>query len=781
MIPLLFLQFISVAQSQPSLRTFAQVDTTALDFGSYPVAYPLKGGPVRVLFLGARESTGYSCREIASRLDCELETVLTESRDRLGMAVPPAGPDSAFFAEAGVAALMIEQLDRKWDAVWLDYSFPSLPEPVKNSLRKLLGEGCGLVYTGENRDLRPLSRGGKFDRTFLRGIGYPGGETTFAGYCGVGAMLALPGPGPESDAMQMGDYHALAVHALLLVSGRMRGFALTGLENSRKTVEHESIGVMSYRVYFQNSGKTVPMTVQARYRNENGAIAAQSEEVYALQKGKGYFRVRYPVLPVGKYSVDISVLEEGKAVAFGGTSFTVESLDGLRSLELRSRLADADGYVMGRIRTSREIQEGMVLSVDLVDAWGRRLDTVELNPAARQLGADFVLKAKARASGVLSVRAGLFKNNVLIHLLEERVIGRADDKSRMFPLVVLDCGGIDFRKRPGFEKLADEGVSWFAFDLTGLTPEEAFRTVLHAPVGRTEFVPAFSVNGASDETLFRRELQGIVSAVDTLRHAGVPAYILRMNSPLRPSPRNDRAIERIAEAIAARDSTARVMVMEPDREGGFPHGGAYRLSAPGFGANATGPNPPEGERDGNDVLRRSPRAGQSVWRTLLQGGSGVCWVGVSGTPGSALTPGFGVNADFAGLAGEYREIGEGVGALISGSKNLSSSDAILGNLPDSVMTTGERRGGGEFFLFENGAFSFIGFLPDGDVRSEKESFSLDREYFGNRLHLYDVWKGQYLGMLSGAARMLSASRNGIYGLLPYRVRSLDIGFHAPVI
>ena len=100
---------------------FTQVDTT-FKAEKYPILSPLRGGPLKVLFVGQRDVVGRLSIEVASRLDCNFSAILTDTRNSFGIKSPRKNLDSDVLSDEN----MIQRTDRflryQWDVIWLDFN-----------------------------------------------------------------------------------------------------------------------------------------------------------------------------------------------------------------------------------------------------------------------------------------------------------------------------------------------------------------------------------------------------------------------------------------------------------------------------------------------------------------------------------------------------------------------------------------------------------------------------------------------------------------------------------
>lgn len=740
-LPLLFLCGASLLFSEESLSPlpFTRISTVPPGIPN-SIAVPLAGGPLRILFFGQRELVGFSWSEIAARLECVSESVLTESREELSPARAPASPDSVLLLPGNITGRASELLGNVWDVIWLDYNFKALPEPLRIKLLERIEQGSGLVYVGNPADFAGIARSGKFDRMRLRAVSFPRGALEFVGERGKGIILAMNEFDRRSGSYETGDYFTGAVGALMLASGRFRGFWVTGVQDAGKPIEHESMSIMNFRVEFHNEGPRASRTVHVRYRNGSGQVVHETEDSYDMSHGRGFFRVTYPMLSLGVYSADISIMDGGKVIALAGKTFMVRSEDMLEGIVMRDPTVTSGEYMMGRVRLSQEMEEGMVLVVELFDHLGRQIDRNELVQDTKRKWEDFAFKATDEMGGVVTVRASLYKNNVLIHAISASQFIRKKGPDRRFSLIVSDKAADEPWLIPGYTQLTGTGVSAFALDMQEQTPSEAFRAVREVLQAGGIPIPVIPLGtgGGNDGA-------GIHALVDTL---------LQM-------PISECWIKDIAEGGTSGNESGRFRSVALS--------GFFKA---GENGGKDGTMPPElffdrGREFDRSELRIAP------WRNMFRGIGAVCWEGVSGKAGDALVPGGGLNPSFSLLAGECRQIMDGIDLLLSGAKR--DDHAAVSIKPD--------RPGAKTVLFRDGGVQYIGILPDPmlDTDSTGSPMTVSVADIAVPMHLYDIREGVYKGKTAEISFSMKRDEAELLALLPYRVKDIDIQFASGII
>ncbi len=728
---LLFLYGACVVSAAEPLSPlpFTRIDTSPKPH-AIPIAAPLAGGPLRILFIGQRETVGFSWSEIASRLDCASESVLTESRGELSPVTMPASPDSILLSSRSVTGRVSGLLERPWDVIWLDLDLRTLPDTVRSKLLERVASGAGLVYVGKASDLDGIGRQGKFDRDMFRGISFPGYTPKYAGERGKGIILSIPEFDRRSLPRETGDYFTGAVHAIMLASGRFRGFGTIGIQDPGRDIEHESMNIMNYRVDFRNQGHGARHTVHVRYRDESGRVIHESEDAYDMPKGRGFFRVTYPMFPLGVYSADISIMEDGKVIALAGKTFRVHSEDMLEGIALRNSLASPGEFLTGRVRMSQEMEEGMVLVLEIFDHSQRLIARSEIVPETRRKWEDFAFKATEEMKGMMRLRASLYKNNKLIHALTAPAFVRGGDKARRFSLIVGETSVDEPWLLNGYEQLVGAGVNMFALDMKDATPSEAGRAALNVFRAGGTPVPVFA-SGTGAETL---------AVAETLLGMPVSRCWVR-------------------DATGGRNRTGMLAeYLDSARKGDATPALLSELSAETFFNHEWKYDPFE--------LRIAP------WRNLFGGIGAVCWTGASGNVGDALLPGGGLNPAFAVMAGECRTIMGGADLLLSGAQRDEGAAVRL--IPE--------RSGAKAFLFRDGDVRYVGILPEYGSDAESAGIRSVAKIgdFSRPMYLYDVRAGNYRGQATEIAFTMNNEAE-LFALLPYRVKDVDIRFSGGVV
>ncbi|MCE5251005.1 beta-galactosidase [bacterium] len=522
---------------------FIRVDpTVALD--KYPVAIPLKGGPLRVLFIGQRDTVGRLSVSVAARLDCRFEAVLTENRKKLGIPANEMNSKSPVLSQEAVEKRAGQLFREEWDVIWLDFEFGALPEGFRLTLIDRLEKGTGLVYVGESREIEKIGASGKLDDARLKAVSFGKNRPECIGMRKQGIVTVLPPLDRNGSFRDRGDFLTLAINTIMFASGRDNGLMITKIPDPGKTIEQESVAIMNYRIYFFNSGETKPMRIIGRYRDETGEQIEETNTVYKVENGRSYVIVEYPFLPVGSYSLDISVSDDDGVVALGGTSISVTGQKYITDLEFWEMSAPEGGLIIGKLKVSTKFTDAMSVRFDLLDCRRRLIGRNEPVPDLNLKNVDFVFKVGHINERIMYVRAYLVHSNKTVQMVEKPVyISRLHDPRR-FSLVVCDNRASESTSVERYTVLRDAGVTMLDIDMTALHDMDSiFRAASHAASGGMGIIPritriASSSSGPVMEPVmttvdFYETLEKRIRAVaDTLRHFSPPAYSIGRDNML---------------------------------------------------------------------------------------------------------------------------------------------------------------------------------------------------------------------------------------------------------
>jgi len=739
------------ADAQENVITVFTYADSVFSSEQYPMAKPLKGGPLRVLLFGDHRSAGRMSAGIAARLDCRLSAVFTRNRRTLRSSAPGEGKGMAP-GDSLIVRRLAGLLAGEWDVFLLDFEIESLPPVLRDALMKDVERGTGLVYAGDGGDIRPFVTKKRLDGRALEVLSYGGMKAKAVGRREKGIMVCMPPLPGEERIHGMCDYFSCAVNALIFASPRPKETRVVKVHAPRK-IEYESMHFVNLRLDLYRAGETRPMDVCCRYRDDAGKLVHESVDRFNIRKGKSFINLDYPVLPAGRYSLDISISDEDGVAALAGTSFVVVAAQSIRDVRLWSSVSEEGGVIAGTVRFSEKFKEGMRLHAELRDSRGRLYDSSELEVIPGRYTSRFSFLAGETRSRVMTVGIHFLKGGEPVQTVVKRVYLRKPRDSRVFSLMVggAGMGPLHDADRLGF--LRDAGVAAFVLDVpVAEGGRSAFEKVLETSTYMPEVIPFFRCADVEDER--------VRAVVDTLRPLGLPGYIVRLGAHRRHRgsfveylEKKYGTVESLNEAwgtrftsfgqaspvsseergagasyprrldsilyeehaacdlrrdirgcIASLDSTARVGVI------GFPPVSAgdsiVRVNAaePSLAESGAGLNPEfenilvlRGNGEGVMVLRRLGggmlnRSGEPFvryvpWRSLFAGMNGIWWDIESGWMDSPLTPTGNPSPAFSALAGEVAEITEGIDRLLSGCSERPGRVAVLYS-PLSILAAG---------------------------------------------------------------------------------------------
>jgi hypothetical protein len=575
------LQFILVFSSysldlESASAPFAQIDPLILKLHSYPIASPLKGGPVRILFIGKREETGFSASEIVMRLDCEAETVLTDSRTHMGTSEPWIRFQPLLLSKKALTEKTLSLISKKWDIIWIDYDISVLDESIRKELFGKIQTGCGLIYIGNKKDIRSFISRGKFNEKLFDTVSYGGvAKPEYIGNMGKGIVFNLPSLYSSFTIQDVGDYFAQAVHIIMLSLGRPSSLEVTDREKPLRNIELEAMSIMNFRIEISNSGETAVRDVIVRYRDRNGKITHESRNSYTLEEGKTYLRIRYPMLPVGKYSLDISVLDGDNVIVLAGTSINVISDETISEITLWDKKLRVGQYVSGSIKTKHDIKEGMDIRAELLDQWGKQVGFSELLPEAGRRSVDFTFKIPGQSRGSMTLRVTFYKNNLIAQVIEKTILLKHEFNPGKFSFIVNGGRSFDPWQFSGYDRMIKAGVTDFAWEMA---PGDAgsFMSVSEK-ISRqgVSVVPILNASGffnkkppdgkKTKEGNSRQVPINVLSVIDTLRSLDTPAlWIKASHSPLFWGGNDTQQAPSLSEAWKTGDF-GKWLVAERDR------------------------------------------------------------------------------------------------------------------------------------------------------------------------------------------------------------------------
>lgn len=525
--PLHSLQAITLDEAALS---FIHADTS-FHAEPYPIASPLHGGPLRILFFGRHDSAGRLSVEIAARMECHIETFLTSTSDHMGIESVENRHVPVTLTENEMVNRLIRLLNEGWDIIWLDFDIDSLPGETGRILFETISEGTGLVYVGKTKDLRSYQTGGKVDEKPLDAVTFGNIKPDFAGKRGKGLMVAMTSPLDIDSYIDICDYYSCAVNAILFASGRQTGTRVIQVERPKK-IEHEAMIYMNFKVDLIHDEAAESVNVHCRYRNEKGDVSFEFSDMFNLKNGKSFILLDFPLLPIGRYSLDISVSDQGGVVAVAGTSIIVTSVERITDVKLWSTYTQEGGIVAGTVRLSSEFQEDMRIQAELYDSSGRLFDKRELDIIPKRVSVFFSFLLKEYPGNVLFVRINFFKSNVYIQTFETQIFVNKSYNPRKFSFVVEEEYSTGKEMKIINKSLHDAGVNTIALDIpVSIEPDEAFMRVINTSLDVSAVIPVFESPQLQADKNRKTAKVGVdkhfLALVDTLRHFTPPAFSVR--------------------------------------------------------------------------------------------------------------------------------------------------------------------------------------------------------------------------------------------------------------
>ncbi len=523
---------------------FTRVDVTKGNV--HTGALKLKGGPLRILYIGQRNVVGRLSLEISELIECSFETILTESRTQIGLPATRMENEAEILTDEALEKRAGVLFREDWDVLWLDFQFDALSEGFRFTILDRVEKGAGLVYVGDKRDIRKVVQGRGVDDSQLEAVTFGNIESECPGKRKQGIVVVMPPFNMASSIFEADNYTFTAVNAIVFSTQPDDGITITEVPKAGKDIELEAISIMNYRLHVYNNGDSRPMNFNVRYRDEHGEYIFESTNSYSIEEGKSFVTIGYPYLPQGAYSLEISVTDQEGAVAFAGTNFTVSTRNKITEIDIWEMQVQDGGYIMGSIYVALPFTETINLKVELFDSRGRLFDAKVLIPDLNKKTTEFAFKIENTDERVVIARASLINSNKPIHKLEKPAFLRRMYDQGSFSLVVADNHATEPLSLERYKILREEGVSHLVIDMTQLTdPGDVFQTASFAASSGAGIIPRItSIESNTQGDImdpvfttveFNDDLeQRVNSLADTLRHIQFPAFSLGRDNKLTP-------------------------------------------------------------------------------------------------------------------------------------------------------------------------------------------------------------------------------------------------------
>ncbi len=200
---------------------------------------------------------------------------------------------------------------------------------------------------------------------------------------GARALTPCPRYSPESAAAY--DYWMLMVgRAALWAAKREADLRIDGVFGDEMlTVDRSAEGASGEVTLTNLSDRAISAEVdfQARHRSDGEKTDLPSEGVQTGAGETATVSVRVPPLRAGEYFVDAVARADGKVLAFGAGSMTVESAFGVESVAVDGSFVEPGDTIGGTVSLRGAVPDGATLTIRLRDAYDRIVETRTVEPA----------------------------------------------------------------------------------------------------------------------------------------------------------------------------------------------------------------------------------------------------------------------------------------------------------------------------------------------------------------------------------------------------------------
>lgn len=776
----------------------------------YPILSPLKDGPLKVLFIGQSASAGVVCFETAKRMDISFETILTESRKTLGTKTNNGSYFSSALSDSSVSKNILDSLEKEWDVIYFDFDFSALPDKIKIVLESKISGGAGLVYAGEKSEIGSLKIGGKVDKGPVNPDTFYSFTDFFAGNCGNGTVAVIPPPKPFMNIQSLTNYFNSAADIIHFASSKRKDLYITNIEFPSKPVEHEAMNILHYRIFLKNSSAQDSMQIIEKFRDENNKIVEEISGTYLVNPGNSFIWIAYPVLPEGKYSVDVSVVSSGGVCASAGNILNVKTTERITDVKIWKTSAAVGDFFTGTIQASFEFKEGIYLTVELLDSFGRSIEKNTLETVIGRKSADFIFKINKAVTKSMFVKTELFRNNELSQSIIRDVYVSDYSNPKQFFFGVFDSSGIGFNDSEKYKILSEAGVNAVSPDFSQINNPNIINSVFSEILSDNIVVyPRFSV--VSEQEDLSRIINNNVSVIKSIQNYGVSGFLLDFGNFFRKKgslisfenfdyqkPAGFDSLFSIGitgfppEFFTAKENPGfegfkkdfNVSLLNTIKENYSLSKNSLSLMADDKGRKGIVVSPGPDIAGNIDFLHSAP------WICLFENIDFLWWGKMFGGAGSALTPSCSAAPYFSIISAESKEIMSGIDLLYYGIKNSGKtlfSGTTVNNASFTVNNikitsqSGEPLNGIYLKVAEDINAEYIGIALMNKNKPEKMKIMLNLPAELINKYVYDVRKKVFLGTSNNISIEIQNGKPELIAFLPYRVMSLNIEFTNSIV
>lgn len=357
-------------------------------------AKPYGGKKLRILVIGPawgqRESV-----ELMERFDFDVEVIMTQTKNLLVKDNTYGAP--AFWRRDKKIEEIDKKLKEKYDVIIIGaFDWGKLLTKYRYEILKKIYNGTGLVYISppQNEELNHLFKKGLIkDVSFLiRGI--PGEMLTVfknkqlnslinAGTFGKGKWVALkyrvghtnqiltPGIHPYEDDWEYEYYMSFLGRVIFWVSGIEKKVFLTGEKPDEFTSENMPSEIT---IFFKNFTEAESLDVKISLcRTYNSKFMYLKPVSVKSPSGKiVWFKTTLPVLPEGKYIINLVFSSDGKTYDWSSFPISINSKNSVKSVNLEKVYYKKGEAIKGTVLLKKPLT-GYTLTLKFYDNFGRIL------------------------------------------------------------------------------------------------------------------------------------------------------------------------------------------------------------------------------------------------------------------------------------------------------------------------------------------------------------------------------------------------------------------------